>query len=112
MAGNIIDSTPGDPKGLVNNGGGHLSSLSSSEGGMISDPVSSSKVKVAAWEIEPRRIDPGKNRRFEREVILSRFSFCRSLSFDKSADCKTGVSLGVNEVACLRYGRGGTGTRG
>lgn len=79
---------------------------------MIRDPVSSSKVKMAPCEVELRRIDPGKNRRLEREVILSRFSFCLSLSLDRSAGCETGVSVGVNEVACLRYGRGGTGTRG
>lgn len=108
MAGNIIDSTPGDPKGLVR-GGEHPSRSR----GMITDPVSSSKVKVAAWEAEPRRIDPGKNRRFERDTILSRFSPRRSfsLSFGESIGCETDISLGVNELACLREGTGGTGPR-
>ena len=76
------------------------------------DPVSSSKMKVAAWEVEPRRIDPGKNRRFDIEAVLSRLHPCLSLSFDKSTDCETDTSLGVNEVACFRAGRGGTWTRG
>lgn len=58
------------------------------------DPVSSSKVKAAIWEEEPRRIDPGRNLRLDGEVVLSRFSLCFSfsLSFGDHCDCETDAS--------------------
>jgi len=74
--------------------------------------VSSSKVKMAAWEEEPQRTDPGKNRRFDREAVLSRLSFCPSLPSDKSTDCEKETSPGANEVACFKVSRGLTETRG